>query len=1217
MRQWTPAQRDAIDARPRRGLVVSAGAGAGKTAVLVERVLTTLLDETSPASLDQFLIVTFTRAAAENMRAQLERRLRLAVEAAADRPSRADHLEAQLAELPRARISTLHSFCLDLVVAHATELGLPPALDIMSPEETSLFLKQFLHDRTEALLADPTHARATAEAIRSLDPTGDAEAFFRLLSGWIATLEAQPDPDAFCRSQVTLWEDAAARGARWQESALGRSLLDARARVAAQVRELVMRLLRVAPLGDSTASREAFVQVLSALAGSLHGWSPESPIALPGKSELTFRKKPKSDDPLRSELDRVKEELLAGVQTLAAWQAFDVPAYFAHRAPRMRFVVDVLGSTLLRDYRAALLAERRLTFNLLEHFALRLLRGADGKPSAIARDLSEGLREVLVDEFQDISPSQDAILSALCDPTRRLGPMLFRVGDVKQSIYAFREADPSIFLGAMKAAATADPAEHRRIDLNSNFRSLPAVLEEANALFEHAFSETVGGIRYDETHRLQAGRTRPAPEPASRFSPAIEFRALFTDEAPEDDEAEDDDSMSRDQREAAHMARCVRAIGPPWRDIVVLLRKTKGHAAAIVEAFKREGIPTFTSARTEFLTQPEVLEVLALLRTVWNPFDEVALLGALRGIAGWSEEELVRLRLSARGAYRDALESAATDGALPISGKAAAFLRDLARWQAASTRQNMEDFVADLFNEHHLLERAAVRIGGDARRLNLLALLERARQFDGFARRGLGRFLQFLQDLLDRDQDFAAPAAAPEHADVVRILSIHQSKGLEFPIVVLPFLGTKFNQDDLKAPILVARDGRIALRGLWPDAPDAFDPLREEVRESRRRLLLSEELRLLYVAITRAEERVIASASFRSARESFAETQARRAELPDAEARGLSARRMADWFVDEATRRFGADPFAGTESVDCNDGGFCLRVQPPDARADDQPREASPPAAGIDARVVAQLASACAQWQSDYERWPRFPRLRAKTSVTELKRMADAADPESPPAAPAARERRAPAEGSAGGRGVGIATHRFLALCDLEELSRGRALREELARLVQERYLSPEESQQVLLREVFDFFNSDLGTQYRENAGSVRREVPFTFPVEMPAEGFGLPPVLLQGVVDAYFTTSEGGIVLIDFKTDWCGEGGIELPRLEAAYSRQLRLYRAGLEHALRRPVHEAYLVFLRARQPVLVEPGTPDVDDWKAFLRPLYDAAGLPDSDQRRVIRV
>lgn len=1090
----TPAQRLAV-AVTDRNLIVSAGAGSGKTSTMVRRLLGLIDHPTQPVHIDQMIVVTFTRAAAAELRERVRNHINAAIAACEIGSPRHRHLQEQLIRLPAAPISTISSFCLDMVRDHAPLLGLAPGFEVLSPEEASLARRAYLERRVGDAIEDETQP-----ALRDL--------LRRLLDNW--------------RPQTAF-------------------------------QSLVTEIEALHAFLDSTADTTAFI---ARTAAPLDGHPPDPDAVLAAR---------------------------------------------------------VLGVEWHRDFMQSMIARRQLTFAHFEPLARRLLTLPDGAGERLLRIYRDRYLYILVDEYQDTNEMQEAVLTLLARPAADgEGGNLFVVGDSKQSIYAFRQAEPRLFLDRYdRSSPLASPDDlpwDSRLDLNVNFRSHPALLAEFNRFFHLLMQRETAGMDYAAGHELQPGRR--AGEGGRE--PFVEIHLLERAAA---DAAE---ARLRHDTETVLLARRVRELGPPWRDIAVLVQ-SRSLMPDLVRALRRAGVPVYLDRAANVLDATEVGELRSLLACIDNPMDDTALLATLRGPAfNWTEDALLALRdLDADAPFVDLLARAAADAANPIAPAAAAAIARIDHWQQTAAAESLPTFVQRLVDELHLLELAAVRPNGDQRRTNIQYLLARATAFGAMRHAGLAEFLDFLDQLEGERTGAEAPVPLAEGADAVRIMTIHGSKGLEFPVVFLPGLGTGFNEKSLQTRLIYTRPHGLAIKPAEDEGPVA--ERHEAVRAGARKALLAEKLRLLYVALTRAGRAVYMSMVVGKLADWRATPVTPRGQRPSPATVG-AARSMADWvalYLHECFDMAGAPP----EGLIGADGIVSATIHGESSLGALQLGHEIPPEEDIagQAALRDELLAARDRLVALAAEPPR-PAVRAKVSVTEVKRAHDAArDRETPPYRPPQLQADAatdwlPADWNhapiVAGRGLGIATHRFLALFDIQAVSSGgRRLSEERDRLVSELLLAPADAEAVPLDSIAWFLNDALGHRLRRSLTTIQRERPFT--IRLEGHEAGAPtngePIILQGVVDLLFRTAEGWI-LVDFKTDHPGANNSRLDELERVYTPQLCLYRLAVERTLGERVAESWLVFLRARETRRIHT-TPGVDEAvRAMLEAGTRIDALPD---------
>jgi ATP-dependent helicase/nuclease subunit A len=1233
--RWTTGQQQAIEARD-RNVLVSAGAGAGKTATLVERVTRLLTDPDNPVSIDQVLMVTFTRAAASEMRHRIALRLAAEIEslrAAGASRERLRHLQQQINILPRARISTLDSLCLNLLREHSDQVGLPPDFDLMGEDESRLVYREEIEARIEELLGDEAWAPTLRSMFTQLSATVGSAAMSDLVRGVLSFLEALARPRAFVAGVREHYAEAARAGVF--EGFLAREIERLVREVLEAARAALDEFAQAAGDGADLSQKGAIEYHASAtgLRREVHDLlgrlAPETTIReFPSLLKLprrpSFRTKGSAGDfAVKGASATLKERLDAVAKKAKDWpEEFTLRSLLdtaASSAPFVELLLGPLGLELSERIFRRHADDQRLSFAHLERLAFELLLGPEGDgPTEIASRLRREFEHVVVDEFQDVNELQAMLLRALSRSPAEDGlpGNLFAVGDVKQSIYGFRQADPGQFLRMLADYAPCDngvPAQEpgAAITLPDNFRTTPPLLEELNAFFEPLFSPRIGGIWYDDTHRLVA--RKPVPEvTGTRFEVhLLDAAGRGADDAADEtggSDAPDDDDATSSEAEARLVARIIRRLvdeeGFRGDEIAILLRTASKNAPIIVDALQRAGIQYQTQESIGFLAQQEVRDMLALLRVIDNPYREVALLGWLRGPVGnFSGDDLGELRLvNRRGRLFDNLRALASgEGDDPSLCERARLLTErLDGWRLASRRLPMGDLIARLEDEVHWRARLATQPNADQRLLNFQFLRDRAVQFDSFKRKGLGHFLAFLDDVLARDEKLGDPPALSATDASVRLMTIHKSKGLQFPVVIAPFLATRFNLRDLHENAIWDARTSFAVRFLPGRryGQKVFSPAHAVLKESAHDKALSEELRLLYVALTRVEQRLVVTASGNKWGEWLEEARAvatreARAHVEDV----ATAHTRVGWLKAALSGR--AELPGSLEeargAVAPGRNGLVIKHHPRGEGTDEDALavEDEPAPPGELMQELRESLERCARRAARQH----GARPRAKLSVTEAKRAFEAIhSPDAPPARrPAALRRTEDPEwipsALAGelprtGARRGTVTHRFLALMDLDNLWGGGGLQAERDRLVAAGLLDASEAGAIDLDQIAMFLEDELGRRVLANRATVSREVPFF--IGVPARDLSpeleehADPVIVQGVVDLVWRERRADgetLHILDFKTDWW-EGTLEhFDRLVAGYSPQLGLYRVGLERALGRPVSQSWLYFLSAGQ--------------------------------------
>lgn len=1221
--KWTAEQQQAIRARESK-VLVAAAAGSGKTAVLVERIIQRLLDPVDPLDLDRLLVVTFTEAAAAEMRT----RIGAALTKALNRNPGHHHLRRQLALLHKAQISTLHSFCLSVVRRYFFELGLDPAAQVMSEREILLLeqevLEQVLEDRY----------------------TGGSEAFFQLAEmygsqreGLLAEevlrlvhfLRAMPFPERWLEEALIPYtgdEPASLADMPWYGELVGAITLQVEGALAAYRQALSLAARPGGPAAYLETLREECAGCEDLLA-ALNRGEPWHVLQEKYRQASQFgklkavRKSDQVDEELKERVTELRKKAKGALQELEK--------YFRrgpeeHRrelqavAPLVRELVSLVRD-FLAAYQEAKARRGQLDFSDLEHYCLKLLCRLDEEgrvhPTVVARELARQYREIMVDEYQDTNDLQDLILQVLTGAAGEedAPPSLFMVGDVKQSIYRFRMANPGLFLAKYLAYSREEGSSSRKILLSANFRSRREVVDGVNWIFRRIMTRRTGELDYDEDAQLvyRAGYPEP-PEDLPLAAGPVEVHLVHTGPG-EEETAPEEAELTSLEKEAQLVAYRIRQLvglegEPPryvwdkstgeyrpvrFKDIVVLLRSAREKANVFLDAFHRYHIPAYAELGTGYFQATEVSIMLSLLQVIDNPQQDIPLTAVLRSpLIGLGTNELARIRLyRPGGTFWEALQAYAAGGPeKELARKLQGFVTDLERWRTLARQGPLSRLIWQLYRETGFLDYAAAMPGGRQRKANLYALYDRAREFDAFSRHGLFRFLRFIEKLQEDEEDLGPAGAYGEGDDVVRIMSVHKSKGLEFPVVIVANLGGRFNLKDLNRVPLVHPDLGLGMMHCDLELRVQYPTMAYwGIRAALERAMLAEELRVLYVALTRAREKLIlvgACRDLEKKREQWREDGAGGELLPLPVL--ASARSFLDWLgpaLSDEDRlppglfRFHYWEGPGTEPLPVPGRESRPAGLPWDRIRELKPVEAEPAA---DEEALARRLT----WRYPFE--PSTGKA-AKLSATELKRRLQVQDEEAQPVFPRAsiskRPRFLQEETQAlTGAELGTAMHLVMQHLDFQGVDSKERVMRQIEKMVEEEFLTPEQAQAVGWKSFVDFFHSPLGQRLaaapREK---VKREVAFTLGLPAGEVYPDLGPeetekVIVQGIIDCLLL-EEDGIVLVDYKTDRVREE--DLPRVVAGYRHQLELYARAVEAIYAQPVKEKYLYFFQLGRAVPV----------------------------------
>ena len=1244
MSAYTPQQLAAIAARG--NVLVAAGAGTGKTSTVTARCLDLIVREKCPV--EQILMVTFTEAAAAEMRERIRHALRDAAAAAAPESEDALWLAEQTALLDTAPISTLHSFCLELVRRNFHVLGLDPQFSVLDESQT----KPVIHTVLDALFEKhyrqgSEQSLAVAELVRTYGGGRD-EAIRTLVLKIHQHAQTLAAPDIWLAGQAAMFGNASADAWRatfveavidW--SRLWRGTLEELANQSANVAACAKAL---DALPDDPTLEQAAVVLGQVVAADEAKWERGTKTKVRKPVEAFFAS-------ARFLLELTRDD---GAPLAQDWEW--------SRGPMLALL------KLAREFGVEFAKAKRelggIDFADQEQFSLRLLL-EDGQPTAIARACRDRFRFVFVDECQDINAAQDAILQAVS--REGAAANRFLVGDVKQSIYRFRLANPRIFQGyqehwlpggASAAPVAASGSQEPQLDLfglsppphpdvsapafaqvlslTENFRSREALLQFINPVFRTLMRPVIGGLAYDTGDELHFGaqdkratlsigaRRGGPPEVESQLwpqpdevAPRVELHVLTKDnEADGNEESFEGDARRTElpdlqaiEREALLVARRLKQLQTSghrvwnrerggfvpveYRDMVVLMRSTSARAEVFARAFHREGVPLH-AGRAGFLDAQEVADVLNLLRLLDNPLQDLPLLAVLRSpFVGLSPEELVQVRLADRGGLlwtaMARYSEKTPESADATARKVRAFLDQFHRWRELIRHTSLTQSIETALTGTHYEALLLAGERGPERVANLRRLVEMARRFDPFQREGLFRFLQFIAG--QEEVEARHEPAESFNEDSVRLMTIHASKGLEFPVVVLAGLGSRFNLRDLGNDILLHEDLGLCPKVMPPGSRTRFPSIVHWLASQReRRALLGEELRLLYVAMTRARDTLILTGTASRKDEVTRWNDVAPVNNLALVKAGCFLDWLRLWFTNETKpiewqneyqganellrwQFYGADDPALTLSNE-TDGDAIVTIQPPTSE---------------------ELALIRERLSAGYEHAASV-REPAKSSVTAIRQRAvDETDDEAQRLfQPTRLALAAPPikDGSLSAAEIGTAHHTFLQFVALDRTVSESELRHEAARMRDAGALTVAEVAALDFAALTAFWQSDVGTRLRVvPARNVNREMPFTARFSVgeldrlraptPASPKSADDfVVVQGVVDLAVILPDE-IWLLDFKTDHVAEQ--ELPDKIALYAPQLRIYALALTRIYQRPVTQCWLHFLSIHKTVPV----------------------------------
>ena len=1167
--KWTTDQQHAIECC-KGSVLVSAAAGSGKTTVLVERVIRRLTDEDNPCSAEDLLIVTFTRAATAQMREKIGAAiLKRLSEDPTDR-----HLRRQYMLLPFAKICTIDSFCNDLVRENFHALGISPDYSLLD-NETAVIMK---NDVCEAMLerAYEEDSDGSFSELSDMMSSGSSdEDFAKLIIKMYDISTAYPFPDLWLDSLIEEYSQPDINKSCWggiikkyvcdmldycvsssndMMTAMESDPIVADAYGAAVQNDINMYAeLREKVNRDWDEALEAFKTVKYMNLGRVpKGYESETKNAV-----MTARKKLK---------DLLKK--VPNIMCVSSGEHSEDVRLLRDPVTKLIELVKQFG----REYSAEKDKMNSADFSDILHRALNLLAVSDGRGGYIktdlARELSSHYVEILVDEYQDINEAQDMIFRAISADENNL----FTVGDVKQSIYRFRQAMPEIFLRRRSTTHSFESGKYPLgITLGSNFRSRVGVTSCVNYIFRQLMSTEAGELEYDDSEALNAAAEYP-----ERDTPDCELHVV-TDKGNRADTLEAQARyvaryIDRTVREGKTLVTKGGALHPAsYGDFCILLRTAKNVSSVYANALSERGIPVFSPETGGFFEAAEISFILSLLRVLDNPVQDIPLAAVmLSPLFGFSAGELADIRASAK----ERLEAGETEplyrsvaaSADEGNEKAAAFLKKVESLRRLSLTLSAGELVRRVCEETGFDAIVGAMPDGERRRLNIGLLCDYAEKYEAAGNLGLSGFIRFIDKVARTSGDLATAARPSENADIVRIMTVHQSKGLEFPICILADMQHAFNERDNTESVLISSSAGLGMKRRTEDGISVYDTAsRRAAVITSERMGRSEEMRVLYVALTRAKENLIMVTS-----------------VPNPE-KGL-AKVAVECGIGER-----ANPFAVLRMNNFSDLVLTALMRHPAA---DELRKLS----GIDVPIFLpekdrfRLKVVVSDSESFMTESANEQKTAAKpVFFDEVCERLDYSDPRS--ALSSVPAKRAASDGSE--RGInreyfassrpafmssggltpaqrGTATHKFMQFSDYAE---ARAdIESELARLVDGGFLSEDEGKAVNIGAAKRFFMSPLAERIFAS-DNVMREKKFAalFPAkffypELTGEA-AEEKIVVQGIADCVFV-EDGELVIVDYKTDT----GVDAEALLDRYSAQLEIYREALSQALGMPVKETLL---------------------------------------------
>lgn len=1148
--EWTQSQQDAICSR-RGTVLVAAAAGSGKTAVLVQRAIERLIDRENPTPANRLLIVTFTKAAAAEMRARLEQRIfQLLREFPSDQL-----LRRQSILLHQAHIGTVDSFCAEMVREFFHLLELSPEFKILSDKREEEMVREAMEEAL-ASFYESGRAQALADAFTA---ERDDRRVMQMALSLYRFMQSHPFPERWLQEKVAMYFSG--DGSPWEKV-----VLEYCGEAAEYCAGLLGNALKLAAEGGEVgaAFADALAQdreaCLALEAAAQAGDWDQAARLQKGFSAARRGRLPKEykDDPLVGRLESCRNEVkkvIPGLGKLLCASREACRQELASAGP----LLESLGELTLafsRIYTERKREKNFLDYSDLEHCAIRLFCGEDGLPTSAAHEVAARFDEIMIDEYQDINEVQDSIFRAVSKD----GKNLFMVGDVKQSIYGFRRAMPEIFLRCRRAFTKYDHTLDQYpayIVLDRNFRSRREVTDAVNFVFSRLMSQEAGDIDYTGEERLVCGadyREKPGCETELAFISRGRAPAETAEAAWIADRIKElmEDGFTVSEGDVERPAR--------WGDFCILLRSANKYAHVYAQELKRLGVPARATVSGGFFGAAEVQTMLSLLRVIDNPNQDIPLLAVLMSpLYGFSPDDAARLRAE----DRDVSVYVSLAGAAKEDSRCDKVVRELGQLRNLAATMPADGFLTLLYGRTGYLDMARAMENGAGRVANLQLLQRYAQEYESSGYHGLSGFVRFLDRLRDSGTDLQGAELQPGGADAVSIMSIHKSKGLQFPVCIVAGCGRQFVSDQADDVLLHPELG-LGVKLKDPATGAKYTTTaREAIALETARSAGAEELRVLYVAMTRAQEKLILVSSMRDAQSSLEKAALEAAGGKPSAFTVRKAKSAAQWLLlcalahpdGRELRQLAGVEQAVLAAEDASPWKIRLSAYEPGEDSTAEPeRVMLPPNQELYEKLKVQAAFIY-PFESSLE-------VPAKTAASKAAAKQGAS-----------RELNLTRPAWLGEQGMtpaqrGIALHEFMQFADFPAAAEDP--RAELRRLADMAYLTPEQADAVDLDRVRAFFQGELGRRVLRSPEVIKER---RFTAVIPA-GMALgredqtgETVILQGAVDCTFL-EDGKLQIIDFKTDRVKK----MEELWQRYGVQIRLYAYAMEEVAGIPVGEMIL---------------------------------------------
>lgn len=1214
--KWTNEQLQAIREKD-SNILVAAAAGSGKTAVLVERIIHKIIDE--QMDIDKILVVTFTNAAASEMR----ERILEAIYKKLEENSENVHLQRQIILLNKASICTIHSFCLDVIHNHFYEIDLPSNFKIADTAEIDLLKQEVLDDLFEQKYTE--NDKDFIELLENYTNYRGDEALQELVLKIYKFIQSSPFPIKWLQEKLELLkiEDKDISQTIW-----GKLIIQA---VEDDIQESIMQLETVKSKMSLYPEMTKFYQkicedliILKDLQ-NYNSWD-ELYIKL---LNFNFSKWP-VDKKVTNDLKEDSKEIRDKVKKHIKEKTAKLLSCSQEQAVKdLKIITPILEklANLVTEFTKNFAEKKKekncIDFNDIEHFALKILLDENNNPTEVAKKYKEKFEEIAIDEYQDSNLVQEAILTSISK-----GNNIFMVGDVKQSIYKFRQARPELFLqkyDEYKNKEEKTQEDNLKIQLFRNFRSRQNILNITNLVFESIMSKELGDINYNENEYLNYGANYPEPEEIKNYAGIAELDIidLKEDESITAFEGEEDEEeqerVEDDVLEAKFVANKIqellnsdymvfdkkqgyRKIRP--KDIVILLRATSNLSPIYEKELSDLELPVFSDTSGTYLDTVEIQTILSVLKIIDNPLQDIPLVVVLRSsICNFTDNDLITIRLTDRNCnFYEALIKTRLICDGDLKNKIESFLEKLEKWKSISQYMPLDEFIWQIYLDTGYYQYVGLLPNGAMRQANLKTLFEKAKQYEKASFKGLFNFIQFIDKLKKQNGDLASAKLIGENEDVIRIMSIHKSKGLEFPVVFLCNSHKKFNMQDLNDNILLHQD-----IGFGPTIMDTTKKIKyssiakDAIKLKMKQETLSEEQRILYVALTRAKEKLYITGRSKDFTK-YVQDKNKVLEMYESENIKLDAKLMKkansylDWimcvylFNQGRTITLKGEQYKLSDIITLNvsnkkDLLKTLAKEEVVEQIDLKEKigQILKNKSDEENKKSEQALKELLEWKYDYIVDTTLP---TKSSVTKIKQekikleeILKGIESEEVEYKKSYTPKFMQEDKKISNAEKGTLVHLCIQRLDERKDYELKDIQNMILNLVEKEIITKNEADAIDVNLIYQYTKSQLFEELRQ-AKEVHKEQPFY--INIPAKDVvseaenSKKNILVQGIIDLYYIDKNDNLVLIDFKTDYISNEPNAKEKILEKYKVQLEIYKTALEQALGRKVNKTAICLVK-----------------------------------------